>query len=240
MGFMATLPKPTYILPREKPVPKAKAATRWEKFAKAKGIQKRKRERMVYDEATGEYKPRYGFGGINQVSDDWLMEVPDNVKAGDEEDQYEAAKKAKKDRVAKNEKQRVRNLKEAAGIKDIHHVPKSKDTTEKQVKESKEAAEKRLKKAERKVEAEKSMHLAGLSTASMGRFDKKLEGEPKLKGIKRKFEATVTDSKQEKDSSLRIADKVVNGKYDPVKAKKEKNSKLVNVRKAIKANKSKE
>ena len=49
------------MLPREKPAPKAKEETRWEAFAKEKGIKKRKRERMVWDEEKKEWAPRWGY-----------------------------------------------------------------------------------------------------------------------------------------------------------------------------------
>jgi len=35
--------------------------TRWEEYAAQKGIQKRKRERMIWDEEMKEWRPRYGF-----------------------------------------------------------------------------------------------------------------------------------------------------------------------------------
>ena len=35
---VATFPPPTYKLPREKPLPEPKAETKWEKYAKEKGI----------------------------------------------------------------------------------------------------------------------------------------------------------------------------------------------------------
>lgn len=44
------LPEPTTQLPREKPLPQAKPLTRWEKFANDKGIVKKKRSKMVWDE----------------------------------------------------------------------------------------------------------------------------------------------------------------------------------------------
>ena len=47
---MLQLPPPRFRLPREKKIPEAKAQTKWEKFAESKGIQKRKRSRMVFDE----------------------------------------------------------------------------------------------------------------------------------------------------------------------------------------------
>ena len=48
---------------------------------------------------------------------------------------------------------------------------------------SQEAAASREK---RKGEIEKTMAATRVSTASMGRFDRKLEGEKKLRGVKRK------------------------------------------------------
>jgi regulator of ribosome biosynthesis len=59
--MQAELPKPTTVLPREKPAPKPKEETRWEAFAKEKGIKKRKRERMVWDEEKKEWAPRWGY-----------------------------------------------------------------------------------------------------------------------------------------------------------------------------------
>jgi hypothetical protein len=57
----AALPAPSTVLPREKPAPKAKATTRWEAFAKEKGIKKRKRERMLWDDEKQQWLPRWGF-----------------------------------------------------------------------------------------------------------------------------------------------------------------------------------
>ena len=59
-GIIAVLPSPTLALPREKALPEARPQTKWEKFAALKGIKKRKRSKMVYDEATGEDRRRYG------------------------------------------------------------------------------------------------------------------------------------------------------------------------------------
>jgi len=47
---IAKLPAPTFILPREKPVPKPKALTKWQTYAKDKGIVKRKKTKLVWDE----------------------------------------------------------------------------------------------------------------------------------------------------------------------------------------------
>mmetsp|Transcript_16361 Transcript_16361/g.33310 ORF Transcript_16361/g.33310 Transcript_16361/m.33310 type:complete len:218 (-) Transcript_16361:4580-5233(-) len=54
------------VLPRSKPVKLQREQTRWEKFAAAKGIRKRpKRERMVWDEESREFRPRFGYRRAN-------------------------------------------------------------------------------------------------------------------------------------------------------------------------------
>lgn len=52
-GRLAELPLPTTALPREKPLPKPKPLTKWQKFAQQKGIVKKKRSKLLFDEATG-------------------------------------------------------------------------------------------------------------------------------------------------------------------------------------------
>ena len=52
VGPVVPLPDPEFRLPREKPLPKKKELTKWQKYAQEKGIQNRKRDRMVWDEAS--------------------------------------------------------------------------------------------------------------------------------------------------------------------------------------------
>lgn len=110
-GPVIVLPYEVAVLPRSRKVPEAKAETRWEKFAKERGIKKTKRDRMVYDEAEGEYKPRYGYKGINKGMEDVaIMEV----KEGQDPfaDPWTADRTAKRDRIKRNEKNQLRNLSE--------------------------------------------------------------------------------------------------------------------------------
>lgn len=60
----------------------------------------------------------------------------------------------------------------------------------------------------RKAELERSMLVSKTATASLGRFDKKIEGEPKARGIKRKFDANVGDFKSEKDAAMTVLGKI--------------------------------
>ena len=57
-------------------MPAAKKPTRWEEYAKVKGITKRKKGRMVWDEAAKEWKPRWGYKRANDETKDWVIEVP--------------------------------------------------------------------------------------------------------------------------------------------------------------------
>ncbi len=112
---LVQLPQPTTELPREKPIPKAKEPTKWEQFAARKGIQaKEKSGRMVYDEATGEWVPKWGYKGKNKDLDNqWLVEVDDKVKGTADEliDPRTLSRAERKQLVKKNELQQKRNLK---------------------------------------------------------------------------------------------------------------------------------
>jgi len=79
-GPLVTLPAPTTRLPREKPLPKPKPLTKWEKFAKQKGIQNTKKEKLVYDEESKTWIPRWGYKGANKKEDEeWIHEIPVNA-----------------------------------------------------------------------------------------------------------------------------------------------------------------
>ena len=75
------LPSIETALPRAKPLPKPKAPTKWEQFAAAKGIQKKRREKKVWDEEKQEWVDRWGRGAKNkEVEEQWAVEVPANAR----------------------------------------------------------------------------------------------------------------------------------------------------------------
>jgi regulator of ribosome biosynthesis len=124
-GVLLTLPPGSTPLPREKPLPPEKAATKWEQFARKKGITKKKREgKMVYDEATGEWIPRYGFKGANKKGDDaWIVEVDEKKEKQLEEEGKGRTirtenRRQRVERVKRNErKQRANERRARKGIK---------------------------------------------------------------------------------------------------------------------------
>jgi regulator of ribosome biosynthesis len=75
-GPTAKLPTPTTPLPREKPLPKPKPPTKWERFAKEKGISHSKKDRDVWDDDKQAWVSRWGKGGKNKEQEGaWLTEV---------------------------------------------------------------------------------------------------------------------------------------------------------------------
>ena len=114
VGPVAVLPSEKFRLPREKRIPDVKPLTRWEKFAKEKGIKKKKRERMVYDDIQGEFRPRYGYKRANDGIEDMAIV---EVKSGQDPmaDPWSVARAEKKNRVLKNEKNQIQNNLRAVG-----------------------------------------------------------------------------------------------------------------------------
>lgn len=103
------LPMPTSMLPRHRPVPAAKPLTKWQAFAKEKGIQKKKKDRKVWDEATGDWRARHGYGRAEaDTTLDWARPVKKH------EDPYvnpfEMDQLKKQERVVKNQMKRMKNL----------------------------------------------------------------------------------------------------------------------------------
>mmetsp|Transcript_11753 Transcript_11753/g.21489 ORF Transcript_11753/g.21489 Transcript_11753/m.21489 type:complete len:297 (+) Transcript_11753:19-909(+) len=197
-GRVATLPEPTTHLPREKPIPKPREATTWEKFAKLKGIRKRKKDKVAYDEQTGEWRRTYGYKKANDINDTWA--IPAKAGENDGLDPWTRAQKEKKERVAHNKKRQMQNLQAASGDR----LPGTIDLSS-----SNPAMLKKGKKKKKHVEV--ALEFSQKSTASMGKFDNKLKYEPEIKKkSKPKRDAEFQRShKTEKQSSLKLLEKVV-------------------------------
>lgn len=115
-AIVVKLPKPTYPLPRSKRVPKPRSLTKWQQFAKEKGIQKKKKSKLTWDDQLQKWIPRFGYRKAAAEKDkDWVLEVPQN--ADPFEDQFAKKAEAKGERIAKNELQRLRNIAKARKVK---------------------------------------------------------------------------------------------------------------------------
>lgn len=71
------------------PLPPPKKETTWSRFAAKKGIKPKTaetRKKLVYDEASGEWVPKWGYKGKNKEGEgDWIVEVDDKARKEGEE-----------------------------------------------------------------------------------------------------------------------------------------------------------
>jgi len=181
-GALVELPEPKTALPRAKPVPKDKPLTRWEEFAKLKGIKNKKRDRMVWDEFAQDWKPRFGAGSAKKVEDDWVIEH----RPGDDPsvDPFERRSLEKQENKLKNKRQQMKNLAAAEG----ERVPGTIDLNsaiDKARKTSKQSGK-------RKHHVDAALDIAQRSTASMGKFDKLKSVEPAPKKVRPVKDASKT------------------------------------------------
>merc|ERR1719309_763511 len=79
--IVAKFPPPTTKLPREKPLPKPKPMTKWEKYAKEKGIVKKKRkDRIVWDDVVQKWVPQFGYKKIKvEEEKNWMIPLKSNA-----------------------------------------------------------------------------------------------------------------------------------------------------------------
>ncbi|KAK3167796.1 hypothetical protein OEA41_004242 [Lepraria neglecta] len=120
-GVLMTLPPPITPLPREKSLPAKKEETKWEKFAKKKGIKDKKRGegKMVFDEETQEWVPKWGYKGRNKSGEgEWIVEVDEKKeKERDEEGKGKTVRgegrRERMEKVKRNERKQRNNERKA-------------------------------------------------------------------------------------------------------------------------------
>lgn len=215
--FSVDLPEAKIVLPREKPIPKAKPQTKWEKFREERGLPpKSKRSRMIFDPVTNDWVPRWGHNSKKKIAEkhDWLLE--DKPDQGDV-DPFTRKRQEKKLVLEKEKLKQIKNEMHAQKVlkgKGLTGEGNGKILAKSgQAGPSAEEIQKAaVKKRERKA-LEKSFKLAQLSTASMGKFDKKIsKKEPDApdsqKILKKKSNAQLAalerDRKSEKDRNMKI------------------------------------
>lgn len=207
-GKIVALPAGAYRLPREKPIPKDGGLTKWEVFAREKGIQKKRRERLVWDEDVEDFIPRYGKGSAKNLEQAAVLPHSGKLAAGD--DPFAAARREKKKRVRDNKKKELANVGRAAkrtkGGKKVEPIV-SFDAMAKGPSGKRYIPKEKLK---------DGISVVQRSTASAGKFDKGVKGEPKkkIKGQKRKLPETVPRKgamANEKDMNSKILGRVLLG-----------------------------
>ncbi|KAL4446233.1 hypothetical protein ABPG77_003040 [Micractinium sp. CCAP 211/92] len=214
-GRIATLPPPSTVLPREKPIPKPKPPTKWELFAQRKGIEKRKRSKLEWDEASGEWRRRYGYKRANDEAAVPVIEArPDDVVG---EDPFTKQRQEKKERVKKQEKQQLANLKAAAKAGGAGALPPTLRLAAALPEHGKGRPAKRK---ELKGELKAATQQAAVSTASMGKFDRLAKGEKpedrQPRGKKRKFMSVADKGGVERQQQSKLVDKLLAQNADDI------------------------
>lgn len=208
-GRLVQLPPPTIRLPREKPLPKPRPPTKWEMFAQKKGIQKRKRSKLEFDEQSQDWRRRYGYKRVRDERDIPIIDARSTDELGS--DPFAQRRAEKKSRVAKEAKNQLENLKRAAKVGGKGALPSTVQlaATSLPITGTKEPPRKI-----NKGEIGFAAGLASTATASGGKFDRKLDGEKQAKhnGKYRKFLPVVEGSGiglQEKQQFERVLSKVL-------------------------------
>lgn len=181
-----TLPAVQLRIPREKPAPKPKPLSKWEEYAKTKGITRNKKDKKTWDTELKRWVPRFGAKKAQADREkNWVMEVPKNIDPNT--DMFGQAAEKKRERVAKNELQRLRNVKRHMKIPTVGVTPK--DVAKSSTTELTEAAA-----------------LARRSTASMGKFSQRLarDAPTKERGKRRQFGPAVGDTRGEIRGQLEL------------------------------------
>jgi regulator of ribosome biosynthesis len=207
------LPPPTTLLPREKPLPTPRPPTRWELFAQRKGIQKRKRSKLEFDEAAGDWKRRHGKDRANDPLDVPFIEAKASEVSG-VEDPFTRGARERKGRARKNESQQAANLKAAAKAGSV--LP---PTLRLAASLPEKGRGRPAKRRELHPELRKASRTAAASTASMGKFDRAVAGEKappggRPAGERRKRLPLV--SGEERAAVGRLADRIVAKNADDI------------------------
>ena len=117
--YLVTLPDPKIVTPRAKPAPKEKPKTKWEKFREEKGLPARKkRSRLVFDEITKDWVPRWGPGSKKKIEEkhNWLLEDKPGTEGG--ADPFTVQRQQKKLQLEKENLRRIKN--ELHAVKEQH------------------------------------------------------------------------------------------------------------------------
>ncbi|GAB4814848.1 hypothetical protein N2152v2_001894 [Parachlorella kessleri] len=214
VGRVAQLPAPSTVLPREKPLPKPRPPTKWELFAQRKGIVKRKRSKLEFDENSQEWRRRFGYKKAGDDDDVPVIEAGPNDEAGD--DPFTKQRQERKDRVKKQAKQQLSNLK--AATKAGATLP---PTLRLAAALPEHGKGRPVKRKEYQGELKATTRQVGVSTASMGKFDRMVEGEraedrkaPAAK--RRKFLPVVDKAGGERQAQSKLVDHILRSNADDI------------------------
>jgi len=171
--------------------------TRWDKFQETRNMRKRKRSRLVFDETSGDWKPRWGYNSIKKGEERAASAVIEVREGADPfENPHERKTAEKKLMVAKQKMREVRNKVEALGGKLRASVPDLQKHGE--TKRGKDGLREAVKRAQ-------------ASSASMGKFDRSSPNEATNLQVKQRKGITSMSPGAEKERYLKAANRLFSG-----------------------------
>ena len=207
-GRFAALPSGTTTFPRLRALPPSeRPLTKWERFAKEKGIKKRKRSKEVFDEQSEEWKRRHGYGRAKDANEVLIMPGKMTEVPGKTEDPFTREEREKRERVTKNREKQDKNLMRAVSEKGAKVLPPTLRLSVTGSSKTSVGAGK-LGKSEMKDVAARVAH----STASVGKFNAPIPGDDKVKmrGKRRQFDSVApSDFDVERKRSQEVVAKLL-------------------------------
>ena len=206
------LPKTAIEFPRFQKWDPVQSMTKWEKFAKEKGIQKlKKRSRMVWSDEVKDWVPRWGAGSVKHIRED--LDIIREVKKDQDpyNDPFAASKNEKKMYKAKQEISEAKNKLRAAGIRqdelkgdDVKGKDRLKPGQVRKTKTKESESKKRGMVSDRKKKIEKKIAHSKTSTGTMGKY--KGDTDVLDKRTKKRVAKTHPDVKNIKEEKRRNSD----------------------------------
>ncbi|KAI9431900.1 ribosome biogenesis regulatory protein-domain-containing protein [Lactarius indigo] len=187
-GSARATPAANNAAPARQAPPQAQTSpTKWQRFARAKGISSQRRDKKIWDDERQAWVSRWGWKGKNRDGEtQWLHEVLANADA--DYDPPKEARVARKERMAKNERQRLQNVARAQ-----QGPMTTTTTTGTQV--------------DHKRYIDRTLATTRTSAASMGKFDRALDGKKKLRG----FDPIEKSVDAEKNANMALIKQIGNG-----------------------------
>jgi regulator of ribosome biosynthesis len=205
--YVVALPPANTLTPREKIMPSARQPTKWESYAKTKGIETRKKSKLIWDEATQTWKPRFGYRRAeNDKKKDWL--VPVGANDDPNADPFAKQRNEKRERVSKNSMARQANS--------TRGKPKPTGANSLPMAPARKAAPSGIGLTDSKHksidEISRQASRARASTASVGKFQDGFKGErePKNRAKKRLFKSNEMKVVDERENHMTVLRRALN------------------------------
>lgn len=212
-----TLPKTKLLLPRFQKCEKVDTLTKWEKYAREKGIQKKKkRSKLVWSDEMKDWVPRWGHKGIKQIQED--MDIIREIKPQDNPDvnPFNVSRDERKMRLNKQRVKEAQNKLRGAGLKPSEfggdYEDKKASGTPKQFKKTRDSEiGKKAIVADRKKKIDKKINHSKVATGSLGVYKGETDVyDKKTKKVRHRTLPVIKNTREEKKRTEDLLRRVFN------------------------------